>query len=490
MADEENKSISDEASSSEDVLDLSVLQGLDLGPDWGNESSAKKLSRPSSRKSDFNDRRRTNGRQGGAGKPRLRRNIAKPTKPVEPRHLISFVPEEALFTNLVRELRTSCRTYPLFDLAKLILEKPERFAVLAKPVEKPNEDPPSYFVTKPNGLPFIAREEAFQYLMTNQGEAFFEVEERDAEAPKGSFSVVSKCGVTGELLPPPNYHRYAELIHEHHATRLSDMPFEKFQRGIQTEQDPEAVANWLESMKRVRVYRLKNSAAEGEPEFFDTRESLQRFLFEQRFPKQVKRVGKVRLSGVHVEQLPTGELKRDIEQALEEQRRFPLLTANLLRSRFRRMNFAVSKHGAKGITFVCAAKRRFRTATTVFADSIQSLLRYLDENPKARKSDLIEGFLGFASGERSKEQDASVRQLARDCRWLVAEGYLAEFTDGALLLPPLSTTSKSKPEKNKRRKKKNSRSSESETADIISEDEPESASSDGSENKETSPSES
>ena len=450
MVDDRNK-LPDETSSAEGVLDLSVLQELDFGPDWGSKPSEAKPRRSSSRKAGFKEKKPS--RRRGAGQPRVREKITKPSKPPEPQHLVNFVSEEAPFVNLIREMRTSCRTYSLFELAKIILAKPERFAVLATPIEKPGEESSGYFVTKPQGLPFVSHEEACRHLFTHQGDSFFEVEERDTEAPAGSFSAVTKCGITGTLLPPPNYHRYTELIHEHHASCLSNMPFEKFQRSLETEQNAEAVTAWLEGMKKISVYRLKDRS-EDEPESFETREALQRFLFGQRFPKLIRKSRKARFSGSCIGKLFADALKRDVEQALEEQRRYPLSTANLLRSRFRRMNFAVYKHGAKGITLVCAAKRKLRTPETVFADSIQALLSFLEENPTSRKSDLIEKHLGFAQEKRSEEQEEIVRQLARDFRWLVTEGYLTELPDGTLFLPPMKSSSRSNAGKAKHKQNK------------------------------------
>jgi len=437
--DDERSNSTDKESSSEDILDLSVLQELDFGPDWGSETIESKARRTPTR--DPKSKGKKPFRRGKTEGPRVRGKIAKPTRPPEPKHLVSFVPEEVPFSNLIREMRTSCRTYPLFDLAKVILGKPERFVVLASPVEKPGEEPPNYYVTKADGLPFTTREEAYRHLMGHHGESFFEVEEREAEPPKGAFSVVNKCGITGKLLAPPNYHRYTELIREHHATQLSNMPWEKFQIRIETDQNAEAVAAWLDSMKKIHIYRLKDCSGD-EPESFDTREALQRFLFGQRFPKLIKKVSKTRFSGVRLAELPTGVLKRDIEQALEEQRRYPLSTANMLRSRFRRLNFTVYKRGSKGITFVCVVKRKSRTPDAVFADSIQALLHFLDENTRSRKNELIESHLGFSQGKRTEKQEELVRQLARDLRWVVTEGYVIEFADGTLLPSPVASIQK------------------------------------------------
>ena len=184
------------------------------------------------------------------------------------------------------------------------------------------------------------------------------------------------------------------------------------------------------------MYLLKDRN-EGEPESFETREGLQRFLSTSRFNKQIKKFPKTRFPGSLLSSMSPGTLKQDVEQILEEQRRFPLVTANFLRHRFRKMNFAVYKRGSKGITFVCATKRKLRTHDTVFADSIQALLCFLEENPNIRKGDLIERHLGFGQDGRTEDQEEVVRQLARDLRWVVTEGYATEFANGTLVLPPV-----------------------------------------------------
>lgn len=460
--DDELSKAKDKADSTEEALDLSILREIDFGPDWGSQTSDKKPRRVPMRGPGGRGEKKTP--RGKHERPRARSKTPKPSKPREPEHLISFTPEEPLFSKLTREMKTSCRTYSLFDLAKLILEKPERFVIHAGPVEKPGQEPSNYFVIKLDRMPFTTREEACAYLMNNRGDDFFEIEEREVEPLKGAFSVVHKCGITGELLSPPNYHRYAELIREHHTMRLPDMPFEKFQRRIATDNDPESVAAWLERMRKVSVYLLKERT-EDEPESFETREGLQRFLATHRFHKLIKKFPKTRFPGALLTSMSPGALKHDVEQALEEQRRFPLITANFLRHRFRKMNFAVYKRGSKGITFVCATKRKLRTHDAVFADSIQTLLCFLEENPNVRKGDLIERHLGFGQDGRTKEQEEVVRQLARDLRWVVTEGYATEFADGTLVLPPVVAPRKASTKKASAKKSTNKRdeSTESET---------------------------
>ncbi len=170
----------------------------------------------------------------------------------------------------------------------------------------------------------------------------------------------------------------------------------------------------------------------------------------------MRTVESVRFSGKNLETLPPGELRRTIEGALERQRRFPLDTANALRGRLRREGFTIFKKGSKGISYVCAVKRKFRVPGQTFSDSIGALIAFIETHPMIKASDLSDKFLGFSAPAKpaapvegaapaevpvvaapalSPEQMAKLNRLNGDLRWLVSEGYVTEFIDGRLFAP-------------------------------------------------------
>ena len=63
------------------------------------------------------------------------------------------------------------------------------------------------------------------------------------------------------------------------------------------------------------------------------------------------------------------------------------------------------------------------------------------------------GCCSSCTKERTKEQEETVRQLARDFRWLVTEGYVTEFADGTLLLSPVTPSPKATSGKAKQKQK-------------------------------------
>jgi hypothetical protein len=210
---------------------------------------------------------------------------------------------------------------------------------------------------------------------------------------------------------------------------------------------------------------------------FDSLEDARVHLLTQARDKVVRTSETARFHGKMAEIMPPGEIRRAIEGALERQRRFPLDTANALRGRLRREHFTIFKKGSKGVSYVCAVKRKFRVPGQTFADSIGALIGFIEANAMVRASELAPKFLGISivpptrppetaapvtappaegtSGSEampaapaaaaepprpdtnlSLDDRARISRLQGDLMWLVREGYVTEFIDGRLFAPP------------------------------------------------------
>ena len=409
---------------------------------------------------------------------------------ISPFFNVTFYPEDTGFSALAKVIRSSCRTYELFEIARVIIGKNDRFVAVVqhKVPEGAAADAPKpapFAVSVPDGVPFENEAAAIAYVLDKHLGQFFDMAEVEIDAPKGNFQVVNKCTVTGELLGPPNYHRYNQIVQQHHAAHIK-LPFEVYRSRIESVRDPEAIAQWLAKMKKTMRYTWKQApaatapveapvAAEGEAApvpvsepvpaiAFDTVEEARQYLLTQARDKVVRTTDAVRCHGKNLETLPQGELRRTVEGALERQRRFPLDTANALRGRLRREGFTIFKKGSKGVSYVCAVKRKFRVPGQTFADSIGALIAFIEAHPMIKASELAEKFLGFAAPVVSKpaepvapvegvaaeaptppaaaatpltvEQQGKLNRLVGDLRWLVSEGYVTEFIDGRIFAAP------------------------------------------------------
>ncbi|MDP4642958.1 MAG: hypothetical protein NWS71_00775 [Opitutales bacterium] len=416
---------------SKQALDLNALSGLDFGPNWADET--KKQSRPKNydQKGDTRggDRRSGGGSRdrrpsGGARPPRHDGGEGRPPRrddrgdrggdrrrqaPVifQPTVHVDIYPQDEAFEALVKRLRATARTYQLFEIAHLLLEKPERYVVVVTNLPTGGVTPPLHF-SVPGHLPFETEEAAISHVLSNNLDLFFDVEEIEVEPPKGNFQMVNRCTVTGELLGPPNYHRYQEFLQKHYAARISCMSFERFQSKIETVKEQEQIDAWLESMKKGARYTVKDHQ-EGEPESLESLEAVRHFLLQHRKDKVVGSGEHVRFAGRDILNLPVGDIRRSVEAYVEKQLHFPLEAANNIRGRLRRHKFTVYKKGSKGVSYVCAVKRKFRDSKTVFTDSISNLIDFIEKHPDLPASKLPKLYIDIDT-EKQKPVELKVSE--------------------------------------------------------------------------------
>jgi len=514
---------------SKEVLDLNSLSGLDFGPSWADPNAKKTSGSPSGRHDRGDARKGGKPRSGGGSGPRDRRGpggsrpnregsesrgghfaqsnqggarrdrkehrgAARPVRDFfKPTVKIDLYPQDEAFEALVKRLRSTVRTYQLFEIAHLLLEKPERFVVVvANFPAKGGAATQSLFFSVPGHLPFETEEAAVAYVLKNHLDLFFDIEEIEVEAPKGNFQMVNRCSQTGALLGPPNYHRYQEFLQRHYSEQITGQTFDQFTSKIETVKDQESIDAWLESMKKGTRYILKDRA-EGEPEALESLEAVKLFLMHHRKDQVVGSGESVRFAGRDLARMPDGDLRRSVETYVEQQKHFPLDTANNIRGRLRRHKFTVYKKGSKGVSYVCAVKRKFRDSNTAFTDSIQKLIEFIEQHPDIPASKLPKVYIGVdtekqnpaklvvseADIEAAKAQapEASdtaeapaidpaavaasteatpkstltddeqklLNQLMLDLRWLIVEGYVTEYGDGRLYAPaPMPEAKKDK----------------------------------------------
>ena len=443
-------------------VDLSALRDFDFGPNWSDSASAKpagketgpRRSRPIRKRGDptgKRDRRRSTPskprksrgearsveRKGKPGKPSQRPpRFEPPPKVVE----VDFVPEDKGFSALCRAMKANSITYDLFDIARILLRKPERHTVIIRPLQVSEEevDPGKgwLYLVKADGMPFLDESDAVRHALSRCLDHCFTAETVEVEPPRGAFNVVRKCGITGELLGPPNYHRYKQITRDHHANRLSNMPFHKFESRIETVKDEAVIQAWVEKMKTLTRYALKPEF--GGERVFQEAELARAYVRAHLQDKLVDRVKHLRLEGRQTRELVDPLIKANVEFFRDRQIRFPLHTANKLRGRLRGQNFVLYKKGSKGVSYVCAVKRKFRDPDQIFSDRVQKIIEFLEAHPGIPIKEFTEQYLGFgifgkkgkSAPELTEEQKDRLKALRVDFRWLLKEGYVSEYADG------------------------------------------------------------
>lgn len=174
-----------------------------------------------------------------------------------------ILPVEEGLDGLAKEILGGGRTYSVFDLAKLVMGARERFNVGFK-----SDGSVKFYRSKKDGSVWLSKAEALRHFARADWRKDFYREVTDAaEPPKGNFQAIAVCGISGELLGPPNYHDYQASIARIHAERFSNMPIDRYKAKIRMEKGEEAVNAWLEKMsRRVRYLPVTESSAAPEKE--------------------------------------------------------------------------------------------------------------------------------------------------------------------------------------------------------------------------------
>jgi len=416
------------------------------GPPWDRPAGAaeRRESRPE---------RHFSGRPHVSGKDHHPPPAHAPqTLPVE----IAFQAEEKGFAAMMETMKQSPRAYALFDVAKLVLNKPERHHV--KFVHKPAPDGirPPLFLVMPSESVFLRQDEAVRFAMRHHAEMIYREKKTPIEPPKGNFTFVNRCGITGVWLGPPNYHEYQSRLVRHHQQRLRHMPFEEFRSRIQTVKDPEAIKVWMDSMSFKMEYEC---ILDAEPKQFATRDELERHFVENHLAQFVTAAPEVRMSGVASRQLHNPALLELLRLTWLQERKFPMNTANEIRGKLRHGGFHFFK-APKGITYISHIKPQRFESIAHLSEQIQKIILFLREHSGCKRKRLLAHFFpptptavavpdasatttqpvaaeetSPAAAPSSAVSNEEERFLA-DLHWLIQDGYVVEFSDGRLWALP------------------------------------------------------
>jgi len=154
---------------------------------------------------------------------------------------VRFLPDRTGVEGLARQIKASMKAYPLFDLARLVLEKSERYQVEFK---RTDESAPALFQLKSDGSLWLEESQAISHALSAELETFYRRERVATEAPKGNFTAIAQCGMTGILLGPPNYHGYQSKLREVHSQKCANLSLDAYTAKIRVVKDEAVIEQW------------------------------------------------------------------------------------------------------------------------------------------------------------------------------------------------------------------------------------------------------
>jgi len=338
---------------------------------------------------------------------------------------ISFIPEKQRIGAMVKQIRSTRRAYPLMELAHIFLSDPKGYLVKIELKSSRDDDIANLYQCRICRAVFLDHTLAMNHAKKEHLDQWFEIEERETEAPQGNFVCVGRCGISGELIGPPNYHGFNNRIQELHQTRFAHMPFADYRAKIEMVHDPDIIAQWKESARKQTIYReLK---PEGEARDMTWTEAELCFL---------KKYADGAITSTHRAIVPAEIMRESSDRRLLQQvrdawtreSRFPFSLSIALRPAFRHMRLHMFKVG-DDITFVTALKPSpVDPSHTV--ENIREVLIYLMDHPGCTRQELAKALYPDAPPD-SPEVHAALQPL----RWLIDKGHVIEFFNGTLSVP-------------------------------------------------------
>lgn len=435
------------------------------------------------RKGGFSDRR------GGPRRDDRREQEPREVLAPLPEFNVAFIPEEKGVEQLARQIKVTGRAYPLFQIAQLILQKAERYSVLLTPKKKADGTSEKLFVCALDETPWTSEEEAVAHALKNHFATFYQTDRIPCDPPKGVYTFVAQCGLSGVILGPPNYHDYQNQLRKLHTEKFSRMPFDMFKSRVKIVKDEAVVKKWVEEQSSKIEYTALNVP---EAVKFASLEEVEAHFRATHKDTIVKTVETVTIAGAPSRTLRCSGLQRLIRQAWEQQRHFPLPIATKLSQQMTQHGLQFFKVN-KTVTHVSVARPLFLDVeSSPVSDGIKRIVNFINTTPKCTRKKLVEALAPTpkpaakpapvetpapaAEGTPAPAEIAPAAAPANeptpeqtlvlvDLHWLIHAGAVLEFADGRM-----ETAKKPAPKPVKSEKKTDAKPAEGEavaSTDIV-----------------------
>src|SRR5437660_5984338 len=344
---------------------------------------------PRSRESKMS-RESQNGRDGRA-RGRNHGDQRKVFRAIAPAEItVRFLPHSSAFESVVAQIKSASVAYSIFALARLFLEKPERYDVrLTAKAESP------VYQLGENGAMSLDRDflerNAFRFAHGD----FYKIDITESDPIKGNFSNVARCRLSGTLLGPTNHHNYQPQLRSLYEQRFSRrMSFADYQRQIEIVSDTALIERWKEEAQKVTTY---TTLREETPLTFSSAVEAERHFRSHYLPGLIRSVTESMIAGALSRRLPDRTLHRVIEEAWARETRSPSNMMQELAGRFRENGLQVFRH-RRGMLFVSPIRvRAFVHEQAGVSPSVNAILETLSGVSGINRKQLFEKLLGTSA---------------------------------------------------------------------------------------------
>jgi hypothetical protein len=338
------------------------------------------------------------------------------------------------------------RAYPLYEIAWMILQRPERLSVVFN-IKKNAEGKPvqPLFVCALDDTLWLSENEAIAHVLQKHFATFYQAERTATEPPKGKYTFVAQCGMSGVVLGPPNHHDYQNQLRKLHAERFARLPFDEYKARVKIVRDETVVKKWIDEQSWKTEYLCLNLP---EPLKLANLEEVEKHFRETHKENIIKPVETHTLSGTAARNLRSSELTRLVRSVWEDQKRFPLQIATVLSQQFASRGLQFFKVN-RTLTHVSVARPYFLDMeATPVSEGVKRIVDFINANPKCTRRKLTDALAPTAARPIAPTPEATPGENAvpapapqptpeqtaviSDLHWLVHQGHVIEFANGLL----------------------------------------------------------
>ena len=367
------------------------------------------------------DRRDSHG--GGAGRPPARRDDRRSGPPPRrdggrpfrdergaasspppalsapaPVH-VEFLPDERCLVSINKQIRSTHLAYPLFGLARMFLQEPERHLVQFTLTPDAVAAGATLYQLGEDGPITLDRATLEKIAFDTSKDQFYVEQTVQKEPLKGNYTNVARDRQSGTLLGPTNYHGYQPALRSLYESRFSRrMSFEDFRHNIEVSTDPALIERWKEEARSTTTISTRDEPPTVLASLADARQH-----FRQHSLEGLLRTGtKLSVHGSVARKLPEPAMMQAIRNAHEQELRYPAQFVQLLRQGLQNAGLHIFKH-RKRVVYVSLARPTPFVAHGAVSESVSVILETIAQSPLCTRKALAERVLAKSFGSTTAE---------------------------------------------------------------------------------------
>lgn len=337
-----------------------------------------------------------------------------------------FLPEKNRVDAFAKQIRAENKAYPLFELARLILEKSDRYHVQFTP-DAAAEATPLYQCTFDESL-WVTEKEAIAHAFKTTRERYYGSEKITLDAPKAFCNAIAVCGMSNVLLGPTNHHEYQERVRRLHAERFSHLSLEHFKSRIQIVREEAALERWKQEQSvREEFYLLATPQGEEPKKWNHLSEVEMHFKKEIAPTLVIKLTTSVTIPGAVALHLSASEIQERLQHTLAELHRFPLSLSHQLGKELGDRSFPIFK-AHENIVYVATVRPRvLNRHETPLSENLATVFAVLEAHEKSPRAEQWKALLASRPLLDGMTEEAHQSAVAKDLSWLIREGYVTNY---------------------------------------------------------------